>query len=112
MSTTRDKQRTTYRTCLHILLLATALGARAQPVSDAPESLWARATLYRDEWGTPHVYADDPRALAFAFGYAQAEDHIEPMLMAYRIAKGRAAEVLGESHAASDEYAVMMGHAE
>ncbi len=74
-------------------------------------SPWAHATLYRDEWGTPHVYADDARSLAFAFGCAQAEDHLEAMLAAYRVANGRAAEVFGESFAASDEFALKMAHA-
>ncbi|HNT88294.1 MAG TPA: penicillin acylase family protein, partial [Candidatus Hydrogenedentes bacterium] len=74
-------------------------GAQADPAL-----LWRDATLYRDEWGVPHVYAGHPRALAFAFGYAQAEDHLEPMLFAYRVANGRAAEVLGEPYAKSDAF--------
>ena len=80
----------------------------AQEDADSP---WGHAALYRDEWGTPHVYAENPRALAFVFGYAQAEDHLEAMLAAYRIANGRAAEVFGESYAASDEFSLKMGHA-
>ncbi|MFO7975486.1 MAG: penicillin acylase family protein, partial [Candidatus Hydrogenedentota bacterium] len=39
----------------------------------------------RDSWGVPHVYADTPRALAFAFGYAQAEDRLETVMRAYRM---------------------------
>jgi len=73
--------------------------------------MWLDATLYRDEWGVPHVYARDPRALAFAFGYAQAEDHLEPMLFAYRVANGRAAEIAGEPYANSDAFSISMGHA-
>lgn len=76
-----------------------------------PAVLWSQATLYRDEWGVPHVYAQTPRALGFAFGYAQAEDHLETILVAYRVANGRAAEVLDESYAASDAFALKMGHA-
>ena len=90
-----------------MLVLFLSMGAAAQP----PESLWTQATLYRDEWGVPHVYAETPRALAFAFGYAQAEDHLEAMLLAYRSANGRAAEVLGEAYAKQDEFALMMCHA-
>jgi len=77
----------------------------------SPEELWTQATLYRDEWGTPHIYGDTPRAMAFAFGYAQAEDHLEEMLMAYRVANGRAAEVMGEPYAESDAFSLKMGHA-
>jgi len=93
--------------CL-LLVLGAASVANAQPMHDA---LWAEATLYRDEWGVPHVQASTPRGLGFAFGYAQAEDHLESMLMAYRICNGRAAEVLGESMAPSDEFSIRMGHA-
>jgi len=79
--------------------------------SDDPRVLWQHAAIYRDEWGVPHVYADDIRSLAFAFGYAQAEDHLEPMLLAYRVANGRAAEIVGESMADSDDFSLKMGHA-
>lgn len=77
-----------------------------------PDYLWAQATLYRDEWGVPHVYAENVRAMGFAFGYAQAEDHLEAMLVAYRMANGRAAEIFGEALAPSDEFAIKLGHAE
>ncbi len=72
---------------------------------------WRDATLYRDEWGIPHVYAETPFAMAFVFGYAQAEDHGEHMLLAYRMANGRLAEVLGADYADSDAFSLKMGHA-
>ena len=76
-----------------------------------PVNIWAEATLYRDTWGVPHILAENPRALAFAFGYAQAEDHLETMLLAYRTANGSAATILGESYAESDAFSLKMGHA-
>lgn len=99
------------RQCVVFALLSLLLagGGRAQPPVD-PQLLWADVTLYRDEWGTPHIYARTPRALGFAFGYAQAEDQLEAMLLAYRVAGGRAAELLGETYARSDEFAIKMGH--
>ena len=84
--------------------------ARTASASNDPAVLWGQATLYRDEWGVPHIYADNVRAMAFAFGYAQAEDHLETMLVAYRAAQGRLAEVFGESYANSDEFALQMAH--
>lgn len=75
-----------------------------------PHQLWTQATVYRDGWGVPHVYADNPRALAFAFGYAQAEDRLEAVIRAYRIATGRAAAVFGPDYADSDAFALKMGH--
>jgi len=85
--------------------------AFAQMPTD-PAVLWEQATIYRDEWGVPHVQADNFLAMGFAFGYAQANDHAEAMLKAYRIANGRAAEIYGEDFAASDEFSLKMGHAD
>ena len=76
------------------------------------DALWNEATVYRDEWGVPHVYANSTRAMAFAFGYAQAEDHLEHILLAYRVANGRASEVYGDRFVASDTYAQLMRHSE
>lgn len=92
-------------------LLCAAPPAPAQPEAGGA-SFWNEATLYRDEFGTPHIEAGSIRAMASAFGYAQAEDHLEPMLMAYRIALGRAAEVGGEVFAESDAFAIKIGNAE
>lgn len=83
-------------------------GAFAQTVD--PEGYWTAATVYRDEWGVPHVYADNPRALAFAFGYVQAEDHLDGMLKAYLAVNGRAAAVFGEAYADSDAFSIAVGH--
>ena len=74
------------------------------------ESLWDQATLYRDSWGVPHVFGNTPRSMAFAFGHAQAEDHLENMLIAYRIANGRASEIYGESYVDSDTFSLVMRH--
>jgi acyl-homoserine-lactone acylase len=93
-----------------LAVVACVAPAFAQPVNDS-SALWTEARLYRDSWGVPHIYADTTRGLGFAFGQAQAEDHLDAMLMAYRVANGRAAEVLGEAWAASDEFSIRMGHA-
>jgi len=76
-----------------------------------PADPWRDAVLYRDEWGTPHVYAKNLSSMAYAFGYAQAADHPEVLLRAYRVANARAAEVWGEDWANSDALALMLGHA-
>ncbi len=94
-----------------LLALLTAAPAAQAQAPGVPASLWGQASLYRDEWGVPHVFAETPLALGFAFGYAQAEDHLEPMLLAYRMANGRLAAVFGPAYAASDEFSLRMGHA-
>ena len=83
-------------------------GAESSLTANNPAFLWSQATLYRDEWGVPHIYADSLRAMAFAFGYAQSEDHLDPMLIAFRAVKGRSAEVLGEDRLPQDTYALQM----
>jgi len=42
------------------------------------------ATLYRDTWGVPHVYADTEAAGYYALGYAQAEDRLADIYLAIR----------------------------
>lgn len=99
----------------YALALGTALGlaglATAQAGNDSA-ALWEGATLYRDAYGTPHIQAETVRGMAFAFGYAQAEDHLEPMLMAYRMALGRASAAGGESFARDDAFALKIANAE
>lgn len=95
-----------------LIILAVSGAVSAQEPADPAGAFWRQAVLYRDEWGVPHIYADNTRAMAFAFGYAQAADHLEAMLMAYRMANGRASEVLGEALAASDELAIRLAHAD
>ncbi|MCC6142853.1 MAG: penicillin acylase family protein [Candidatus Hydrogenedentes bacterium] len=100
-----------HRTCVLLGLLAIpAAGAFAQDPLPNPEDLWGQATLYRDAWGVPHVYADTPRAMAFAFGYAQAADKLPTIALAYRVAQGRAAEVFGERYAGWDAFSLKAGH--
>jgi len=56
-----------------------------------------QATIYRDTWGIPHIYANSETDLAFAFGYAQAEDRLGQLLKFYRYAEGTMAEAFGEN---------------
>ncbi len=49
-------------------------------------------TLYRDSYGVPHIYGDTPDAAMYAFGYAQAQDHLQQMRQDYLMAAGRLAE--------------------
>jgi acyl-homoserine-lactone acylase len=54
-------------------------------------------TIYRDRYGVPHIVGDTEVAAFFGYGYAQAEDHLERMMLQYRDAQGRRSEVLGQS---------------
>jgi acyl-homoserine lactone acylase PvdQ len=70
------------------------------------------ATLYRDEFGIPHVYAKALESAAYAIGYAQAEDRLEELLKNYRRASGTMAEVFGPELFESDLSQRTWRHAE
>ena len=65
-----------------------------------------KARILRDAYGVPHVYAGTDLDVAFGFGYAQSEDHLMPMLMNLRQARGMLAEIEGASALALDEMAL------
>src|SRR6266700_7190691 len=58
----------------------------------------SEVTIYRDEFGIPHVFAPNLESAAFAVGYAQAEDRLEELLKNYRRANGTMAEVFGPEY--------------
>ncbi len=82
-------------------LLCTALLAGCQPPADSGASI---ATIYRDDYGTPHVFADDNYGVYYGFGYAVAEDRLFQMEMLRRTAEGRVAAVLGEEFVELDRH--------
>ena len=54
---------------------------RARPVASAADQ---STTIYRDEFGIPHIFAPTLEDAAYAVGYAQAEDRLEELLKNYR----------------------------
>ncbi len=60
------------------------------------------ARVLRDKFGIPHVVASDNRELAFATGFVHAQDRLWQLDYRRRLARGRLAEVLGESAVRSD----------
>jgi penicillin amidase len=70
------------------------------------------ATIYRDEYGIPHVFASTLESAAYAVGYAQAEDRLEELLKNYRRANGTMAEVFGPDSYRSDLIQRMWRHSE
>ncbi len=92
---------------LSILLLG-LLAASPGLARGADES----TTIYRDEFGIPHIFAPTLNDAAFAVGYAQAEDRLEELLKNYRRATGTMAEVFGEGSFDDDLRQRVMQHAE
>ena len=89
------------------LSLVIPLAARSNTVAAADE-----ATIYRDEYGIPHVFATTLEGAAYAIGYAQAEDRLEELLKNYRRANGTMAEVFGPDSYRSDFIQRMWRHSE
>lgn len=71
-----------------------------------------RATVLRDEYGVPHIFSSSEEAAAYALGYVQAEDRIAQLMMGYRLAEGRLAEVFGRGFAEMDFEQRVWRHAE
>lgn len=59
-------------------------------------------TLYRDDWGVPHIYADTEEGGFYGLGYAQAEDHLEGMLRLFLMVRGEQAAAFGSKFVKSD----------
>src|SRR5258708_7726084 len=78
------------RTLLCVMLLTPAITRGADALSE-------KFTIYRDNYGVPHIVGETEEATFFGYGYAQAEDHLERMMLQYRDAQGRLSEVLGVS---------------
>jgi acyl-homoserine-lactone acylase len=69
-------------------------------------------TLYRDDWGVPHVYADREEDGFFGLGYAQAEDRLEGILRQYLMVQGKSASVFGPEAVSADLHALQWMHLE
>jgi len=66
------------------------------------ESADASVTVYRDDWGVPHIYAATEEMGFYGLGFAQAEDSLQKLLGAVYWSQGRRAELEGDAWLASD----------
>lgn len=73
------------------------------------EGLSDEVTVYRDEWGIPHIYAKNEADLSFALGYVHAQDRMFQMDMARRSVRGLLSEVVGSYALREDKYNLAMG---
>ena len=63
-------------------------GTRIADVTDS-------VRIARDEWGIPHIFAENDDDLFFGFGYATAQDRLFQLDYLRRRALGRLSEILG-----------------
>jgi penicillin amidase len=72
------------------------------------EGLQKPVEVLTDNWGVPHIYAQNSADLFFAQGWIAASDRLWQMEMWRRAGEGRLAEVLGESAIERDRFARLM----
>ena len=85
-----------------VLVTATPGCGRQVPELPSANQLSAQATIRRDTYGVPHILAQSEEAAAFAFGYAQAEDHAAEIGRRYLSARGQSARYFGQPGLSSD----------
>ena len=64
--------------------------------------------VLRDEWGVPHIYAQDTHDLFFAQGFVAAQDHMWEMELWRRNGEGTLSEVLGPEYVQRDRFARLL----
>ena len=83
-----------------ILFLFISFLSLANPYADQVK----RVTIYRDQWGIPHIYGKTDSDAVFGLLYAQCEDDFARVEMNYIEKLGRMSEVKGEKELAYDLY--------
>ncbi|KTG10107.1 penicilin amidase [Haloprofundus marisrubri] len=68
------------------------------------ENPYGEATVTYDEYGVPHVDAENEEALYFAVGYVQARDRLFAMDLQRRLIAGELSSAVGERAVESDEF--------
>ena len=83
-------RRTTFPLVAFVAALVSVLGAATEP-----SSISKSVTIYRDNYGVPHVYGPTDAACIFGYIYAQAEDNFWQIEDSYIRSLGRASEIYG-----------------
>ncbi len=88
------------------LLLALTLAAGAEEVK--LRGLQKPVEVLRDQWGVPHIYAQNQHDLFFAQGYMAARDRLFQLDLWRRQGTGKLAEVLGPDFVERDRTALLL----
>jgi penicillin amidase len=60
------------------------------------KSIQDQTTVYFDDFGVPHIYANNSIDAMTALGYVHAQDRLWQMELMRRIAPGRLSEIFGK----------------
>ena len=81
---------------------ADANGQQSAKTTQADGPSKGTVTVFRDDWGVPHVYSDLEEDGFYGLGYAQAEDRLEGILRRFLEVRGESASVFGPQAAEED----------
>ncbi len=99
------------------LLLVIAIAAYLYLKNTAPkyegsiqlEGTTEQVDVYFDDFGIPHIYAQNREDAYFALGYLQAQDRLFQMEIIRRLVSGKMAEILGPDLVKTDKYLLTLG---
>lgn len=66
-------------------------------------------TVYFDDYGIPHIYAQNQEDAMTALGYVHAQDRLFQMELIRRIAPGRLSEIFGDKMLKNDKFFASLG---
>ena len=73
------------------------------------DSVYQETTVYFDDYGIPHIYANSHLDAVTTLGYVQAQDRLWQMELMRRIAPGRLSELFGEDLIKNDQFFINIG---
>jgi acyl-homoserine-lactone acylase len=92
----------TMRKLLFLLLCFASL--RGSPAHSQSNSSVRGTEILWDTYGVPHIFAKDRNGLAYAFGWAQMQNHGDLLLRLVAQARGRASEYLNADYLDEDRW--------
>ncbi|OGS72115.1 MAG: penicillin amidase [Flavobacteria bacterium RIFCSPLOWO2_12_FULL_35_11] len=72
-------------------------------------SIENETSVYFDDYGIPHIYAQNQYDATTALGYVHAQDRLWQMELMRRIAPGRLSEIFGKDMLKNDQFFVSLG---
>ena len=102
---------------LVILIVVTGIGLCAYIFHLKPKyegelelkNLQKETTVYFDEFGVPHIYADSEKDAMRALGYVHAQERLWQMELLRRIAPGKLSEIFGSVALKNDTFFAGIG---
>ena len=73
------------------------------------KNIQEETTVYFDEFGVPHIYANNSKDAMEALGYVHAQDRLWQMELMRRIAPGRLSEIFGSVALKNDKFFAGLG---